>query len=131
MTLRVAINGFGRIGRNIVRAHYQSMKHEDIEFVAINDLGDTTTNAHLLKYDSAYGPMLHDIQAGADHIKVGTEKIIILNENESTYIPKESKHRLTNNTNKPLVIIEIQTGSYLGEDDIERFEDNYGRLNFK
>ena len=87
MTLRVAINGFGRIGRNIVRAHYQSMKHEDIEFIAINDLGDTTTNAHLLKYDSAYGPMLNDIQAGSDHIKVGTEKIIVLNEKDPSKLP--------------------------------------------
>ena len=54
-----------------------------------------------------------------------------LRKNESVYIPKAAKHRLSNNINVPLVIIEVQTGSYLGEDDIERFEDKYGRLNFK
>tara|TARA_Y100000589_G_scaffold329678_1_gene376945 strand:+ start:197 stop:1636 length:1440 start_codon:yes stop_codon:yes gene_type:complete len=56
------------------------------------------------------------------------EKKIILKENESTYIPQGSKHRLINDLNKLLVIIEIQTGSYLGEDDIIRFDDNYGRI---
>lgn len=56
------------------------------------------------------------------------DKKMILKENESTYIPKGSKHRLSNNINYPLIIIEVQTGSYLGEDDIERFEDIYGRL---
>jgi len=59
------------------------------------------------------------------------EKKMILKENESTYIPQGAKHRLSNNIDSPLVIIEIQTGSYLGEDDIQRFEDNYGRLNYK
>ena len=58
------------------------------------------------------------------------EKKIVLKQNQSTYIPQGSKHRLSNDLNIPLVIIEIQTGSYLGEDDIERFEDNYGRLNY-
>tara|TARA_Y100000589_G_scaffold331782_1_gene387007 strand:- start:3078 stop:4523 length:1446 start_codon:yes stop_codon:yes gene_type:complete len=58
-------------------------------------------------------------------------KEMILKENESAYIPKESKHRLSNRFNIPLVLIEIQTGSYLGEDDIQRFEDDYGRLNYK
>ena len=58
------------------------------------------------------------------------KKEMILKENESAYIPGGSKHRLSNNINIPLVIIEIQTGSYLGEDDIQRFEDDYGRLNF-
>ena len=59
------------------------------------------------------------------------EKEMILKENESVYIPKGSKHRLSNKNNNPLMIIEIQTGLYLGEDDIERFEDNYGRINYK
>ena len=59
------------------------------------------------------------------------EKTMTLKENESTYIPQGSKHRLSNNNNIPLLIIEIQTGLYLGEDDIERFEDNYGRQNYQ
>ncbi len=58
-------------------------------------------------------------------------KKMILEENQSAYIPRGSKHRLSNNINVPLIIIEVQTGSYLGEDDIERFEDNYGRLKYK
>ncbi|MFB3100832.1 MAG: mannose-1-phosphate guanylyltransferase/mannose-6-phosphate isomerase, partial [Gammaproteobacteria bacterium] len=50
-----------------------------------------------------------------------------LSKNESTYIPIETKHRLENATDQPLEIIEVQSGSYLGEDDIERFEDDFGR----
>ncbi|MEY3628808.1 MAG: glyceraldehyde-3-phosphate dehydrogenase, partial [Pseudomonadota bacterium] len=51
MTIRVAINGYGRIGRNILRAHYEGGKKHDIQIVAINDLGDPKTNAHLTQYD--------------------------------------------------------------------------------
>ena len=70
----------------------------------------------------------------AEHIVVkGTAKVEVdekeyyLSENESTYIPLGSKHRLSNPGNKPLILIEVQSGDYLGEDDIFRFEDNYGR----
>lgn len=56
------------------------------------------------------------------------EKEIILDENQSCYIPKGSMHRLSNNGEEPLKLIEVQSGSYIGEDDIERFEDNYGRI---
>ena len=55
MTIRVAINGYGRIGRNILRAHYEGGKRHDIQIVALNDLGDANTNAHLTKYDTAHG----------------------------------------------------------------------------
>ena len=55
MTIKVAINGFGRIGRNILRAHYEGGKKHALQFVAINDLGDAKTNAHLLRYDTAHG----------------------------------------------------------------------------
>ena len=55
MTIRVAINGYGRIGRNILRAHYEGGKRHDIEIVAINDLGNAETNAHLTRYDTAHG----------------------------------------------------------------------------
>ena len=54
-------------------------------------------------------------------------EISILKENQSTYIPVESKHRLSNPTLEPLILIEVQSGTYLGEDDIVRFEDKYGR----
>ena len=57
------------------------------------------------------------------------DKEFSLNENQSCYIPQESKHRLSNKTKDELLIIEVQCGNYLGEDDIERFEDSYGRVN--
>ena len=55
MTIKVAINGYGRIGRNILRAHYEGGRKHDLQIVAINDLGDPKTNAHLTKYDTAHG----------------------------------------------------------------------------
>ena len=55
MAIKVGINGYGRIGRNILRALYESGR-KDIEIVAVNDLGDANTNAHLTKYDTAHGP---------------------------------------------------------------------------
>ena len=62
MTIQIAINGFGRIGRNILRAHYESGKKHGLQFVAINDLGDAATNAHLLKYDTVHGPFKGSVQ---------------------------------------------------------------------
>ena len=55
MTIRVAINGYGRIGRNILRALYESERTDDIQIVAVNDLGDAATNAHPTQYDTAHG----------------------------------------------------------------------------
>jgi glyceraldehyde 3-phosphate dehydrogenase len=72
MAVKVGINGFGRIGRNVVRA---GMNHPDIEFVAVNDLTDTSTLAHLFKYDSVLGPLHADIKAEADAISVNGKKI--------------------------------------------------------
>ena len=80
-TIRVAINGFGRIGRNIVRALYESNRREQIQIIAINDLGDAAINAHLLQYDSVHGRFCevvnqHDdeIEVKSDHIKILTVK---------------------------------------------------------
>lgn len=70
MTVKVAINGFGRIGRNILRALVESGR-TDIEVVAINDLGPVDTNAHLLKYDSVHGTLNADVTIDGDSIKVG------------------------------------------------------------
>ena len=63
---------------------------------------------------------------GQASIEIG-EKSLLLNKNQSTYIPKKTKHRLHNPGQTPLNVIEVQSGNYLGEDDIVRFEDNYGR----
>ena len=75
MTIRVAINGYGRIGRNILRAHYEEGKTHDIEIVAINDLGDAATNAHLTQYDTAHGRFPGDISIEADSLIVNGDKI--------------------------------------------------------
>ncbi|MER2535678.1 MAG: type I glyceraldehyde-3-phosphate dehydrogenase [Rhizobiaceae bacterium] len=73
MTVRVAINGFGRIGRNIVRAIYESGR-TDIDVVAVNDLGPVETNAHLLRYDSVHGRFPHEVTVDGDQIGIGAEK---------------------------------------------------------
>ncbi|MBU3732745.1 MAG: aldehyde dehydrogenase, partial [Beijerinckiaceae bacterium] len=70
MTVRVAINGFGRIGRNVLRAIVESGR-KDIEVVAINDLGPVETNAHLLRYDSVHGRFPHEVKVNGDTIDVG------------------------------------------------------------
>ncbi|HTM47627.1 MAG TPA: type I glyceraldehyde-3-phosphate dehydrogenase [Bryobacteraceae bacterium] len=72
MPVKVAINGFGRIGRNVVRA---GLHRQDIEFVAVNDLTDTKTLAHLLKYDSVLGPLKEDVKIEPDGITVGGRKL--------------------------------------------------------
>jgi glyceraldehyde 3-phosphate dehydrogenase len=74
MPIKVGINGFGRIGRNVVRAGFHN---PDIEFVAANDLTDTKTLAHLLKYDSILGQLKEDIKADGEYIHVGDKKIKI------------------------------------------------------
>ncbi len=74
MAIKVGINGFGRIGRNVVRA---ALKNPNVEIVAANDLTDTKTLAHLLKYDSILGPLDVDVKAEADAITVGGKRIKI------------------------------------------------------
>jgi glyceraldehyde 3-phosphate dehydrogenase len=73
MKVRIAINGFGRIGRNIVRAIYESGR-KDIDVVAVNDLGPVETNAHLLRYDSVHGRFPHEVKTEGDSISIGGEK---------------------------------------------------------
>jgi glyceraldehyde 3-phosphate dehydrogenase len=72
MAVKVGINGFGRIGRNVVRA---GLHRNDVEFVAVNDITDTKTLAHLLKYDSVLGPLTETVHADADSITIGGKKI--------------------------------------------------------
>jgi glyceraldehyde 3-phosphate dehydrogenase len=74
MTIKVAINGYGRIGRNILRAHYEGGKKHDIEIVAINDLGDAQTNAHLTRYDTAHGKFPVPVAVDGDSMLVGEGK---------------------------------------------------------
>lgn len=74
MPIKVGINGFGRIGRNVVRA---GLNNPELEFVAANDLTDTKTLAHLLKYDSILGQLKHEVRAEGDYVVVGDKKIRI------------------------------------------------------
>src|SRR5213083_2483213 len=74
MSVRVAINGFGRIGRNILRAIAESGRN-DIEVVALNDLGPVETNAHLLRFDSVHGRFPGEVKVSGDSISVGNGKI--------------------------------------------------------
>ena len=69
--VRVAINGFGRIGRNVVRAIYESGR-TDIDVVAVNDLGPVETNAHLMRYDSVHGRFPHEVVVDGDTIRIET-----------------------------------------------------------
>ena len=74
MAVRVAINGFGRIGRNVLRAIFEANRH-DIEVIAINDLGPVETNAHLLRYDSVHGRFPGTVTVDGDSISLGNGKI--------------------------------------------------------
>ncbi|MGY4534760.1 glyceraldehyde 3-phosphate dehydrogenase [Pseudomonas sp. TE3786] len=77
MTLRIAINGFGRIGRNILRALYTQDYRQQLQVVAINDLGDSAINAHLFKYDSVHGIFDGSVEAQADALLVNGDRIAV------------------------------------------------------
>jgi len=87
MTIRVAINGYGRIGRNILRAHYEEGKNHDIEIVAINDLGDAATNAHLTQYDTAHGRFPGDVSIEGENLVVNGDKIKVIAERNPSELP--------------------------------------------
>lgn len=86
MTVRVAINGFGRIGRNILRAIHESGR-KDIDVVAVNDLGPVETNAHLLRFDSVHGRFPHEVTVDGDRIIVGKEKFKVTAIKDPTQLP--------------------------------------------
>jgi glyceraldehyde 3-phosphate dehydrogenase len=85
MPVRVGINGFGRIGRNVFRAAYE--KGADIEWVAANDIGDAETTAHLLKYDSNYGPFPGKVQATNTGLRVDDKEIRLFAERDPADLP--------------------------------------------
>ena len=87
MTLRVAINGYGRIGRNILRAHYEGGKKHDIQIVAINDLGDPNTNAHLTQYDTAHGKFSGTVSVDGDAMVVNGDRNRVLANRDPAQLP--------------------------------------------
>ena len=87
MTIKVGINGYGRIGRNILRALYESGRTDEIQIVAINDLGDADTNAHLTQYDSAHGKFPGEVSVEGDYMIVNGDKIRVLSERDPAKLP--------------------------------------------
>lgn len=87
MTITVAINGYGRIGRNILRAVFESKRNKEFNIVAINDLGDIETNAHLTKYDSTHGTFNGTVAVADDYLIVNDHKIKVLRERDPKNLP--------------------------------------------
>ena len=87
MTIKVAINGYGRIGRNILRAHYEGGKKNDIQIVAINDLGQPESNAHLTRYDTAHGKFPGTVTVDGDYMIVNGDKIRVFAQRDPALIP--------------------------------------------
>lgn len=84
MAIKVGINGFGRIGRNILRA---ALAHHDVDIVAVNDITDTPTLAHLLKYDSVLGNLTVPVSASGDTIKVGSDQFKVFSQKDPAQLP--------------------------------------------
>ena len=87
MAIKVGINGYGRIGRNILRALYESGRTNEIQIVAINDLGDAKTNAHLTRYDTAHGKFNGTVAVDGDSIVVNGDRIRVLAERDPSKLP--------------------------------------------
>ena len=87
MTIKVAINGYGRIGRNILRAHYEDGKKHDLAIVAINDLGSAETNAHLTRYDTAHGKFPGTIEVDGDAMVVNGDRIKVFANRDPAKLP--------------------------------------------
>ena len=87
MAIKVAINGYGRIGRNIMRALYESNRTDEVQIVAINDLGDAETNAHLTQYDTAHGKFPGEVSADGDYIIVNGDRIRVFAERDPAKLP--------------------------------------------
>ena len=87
MPVRLAINGYGRIGRMVLRALYESGKRDEMQIVAVNDLGDAGTNAHLTRYDSAHGRFPFEVQVGDGELIVNGDHVRVLAERDPANLP--------------------------------------------
>ncbi|MBS0338673.1 MAG: type I glyceraldehyde-3-phosphate dehydrogenase [Proteobacteria bacterium] len=87
MAIKVAINGYGRIGRNILRAHYEGGKKHDIQIVAINDLGNAETNAHLTRYDTAHGKFPGSVTVDGEYMVVNGDRIRVCAKRNPAELP--------------------------------------------
>ncbi len=87
MAIKVAINGYGRIGRNVLRALYEAKRTSEIQIVAINDLGDANTNAHLTRYDTAHGRFHGDVHVDGDSMVVNGDRIRVIAQRDPSKLP--------------------------------------------
>jgi glyceraldehyde 3-phosphate dehydrogenase len=87
MAIKVGINGYGRIGRNILRALYEGKRTGEIGIVGINDLGNADTNAHLTRHDTAHGPFPGKVEVAGDHMVVNGDRIRVLAERDPAKLP--------------------------------------------
>lgn len=87
MAIKVGINGYGRIGRNVLRALYESGRNKEIQVVAINDLGDAETNAHLTRYDTAHGRFPGEVKVDGDSMVVNGDRIRVLAQRDPSKLP--------------------------------------------
>ncbi|MGR9053578.1 MAG: type I glyceraldehyde-3-phosphate dehydrogenase [Gammaproteobacteria bacterium] len=87
MAIKVAINGYGRIGRNVVRALYETNRQSEFQIVAINDLGDANTNAHLTQYDTAHGKFPGEVSVDSDYLVINGDRIKVLSQRDPSKLP--------------------------------------------
>src|SRR6202158_6318181 len=90
MTLKVGINGYGRIGRNVLRALYEGGKRSQLKVVALNDLGDAKINAHLTRYDTVHGRFTGDVKVDGDALLVNGDRIKVVSERVPAKLPWSS-----------------------------------------
>jgi glyceraldehyde 3-phosphate dehydrogenase len=87
MAIKVGINGYGRIGRNVLRALYEAKRNSQVQIVALNDLGDAKTNAHLTRYDTAHGKFPGEVAVDGDSMVVNGDRIRVLAERDPSKLP--------------------------------------------
>ncbi|HSC95616.1 MAG TPA: glyceraldehyde 3-phosphate dehydrogenase NAD-binding domain-containing protein, partial [Burkholderiales bacterium] len=87
MNIKVAINGYGRIGRNILRALYESGRNRDLQVVAVNDLGSPETNAHLTRYDTVHGRFRGTVEVDGDAMVINGDRIKVLAQRDPAQLP--------------------------------------------
>jgi len=87
MAIKVGINGYGRIGRNVLRALYEGARRKDIQIVAINDLGDANTNAYLTRYDTAHGKFPGEVSVDGDSMVVNGDRIRVVAQRDPSKLP--------------------------------------------
>ncbi len=87
MAIKVGINGYGRIGRNVLRALYEAGRTDEINIVALNDLGNCETNAHLTRFDTVHGRFNGEVKVDGDYLVVNGDRIRVLSERDPAKLP--------------------------------------------